>query len=943
MADYPFALDKSSKKYTCPECHHKSFVAYLKNGSNELVDIDQFGRCDRENNCGYHKHPGKSAESHLNNKPALNPDHIKVEQIFPAKEKIDEYLLAPRNDVGNFYRYCKKLSIPSDHLLKWLVVEYQDKTVFLYKDKNNRLSNIKWFKYNEKGHRVKGFNPYSLKQPKQTAGQENTTISKYFLCLFGEHLLDPKKKKTVCVVESEKSAVLASFFYPQFDWVACGSSSGLSDGTNATADKITPLFNRKVYWLCDADKAGRLNSSIRNLVKYNIDHEVIDLFPDRNDGYDLADAIMDDLRPDITPAPKVEKENEQDYQAYMYNLPKNVEWENVKLDILKYGHFVHNGKIFMIRKPKKEGDGYSCTHITNFTINPLGLITSKFAPRRLIEIKNIFNIKKVLEVPTKAFASQTEFTVFIESEGNFQYDGIGIDLKKVRAKLYDNMSSFEEVESLGWHKEGYFIFANGVFNGQFKPIDDFGFVRMGKKNFYIEPLSGINRDQDGEWEDEKKLIYTERKDITIKDWAHLFCDVHGDNGKIALAWYISSLFRDHIFRRFKFFPHWFGFGPPGTGKSQVGWSIRSTFFSGIKKPFTLSLGTSVAFSKEVSQFSNIPCWYDEYENSIDPARINGLKGFYDGSGHTKSVKESKKRTESVPVLAACMITGQQLPIADIALFTRVILCQFHKAEFNNEERSLYNKLEKLQESGMPEISMFFFKHRSLIENSYYDTYDDIANEFHQEFQNIEVHTRLVRNMSVLLTTLKILEKELKDIIPFTYEYFWQLAVENVKSQASLISNANETNNFWDMMSFLIDQGLIEKGKDFDFDKRSEIKLRSLTSEPLVVRFGTLKELLFLRFSRIVPLYQEHFNKQNRNSQPLDKGSLLHYLQHTKEYVGSFKNYRFDSAPTTAFVFDNEILLNKDIELKRGYQNKDLGLPENGVGSSSVTNQDEIRF
>lgn len=45
-------LDKSSKKYICPQCQKKSFVYYL---SLDGTPVDErVGRCDREDNCAYH-------------------------------------------------------------------------------------------------------------------------------------------------------------------------------------------------------------------------------------------------------------------------------------------------------------------------------------------------------------------------------------------------------------------------------------------------------------------------------------------------------------------------------------------------------------------------------------------------------------------------------------------------------------------------------------------------------------------------------------------------------------------------------------------------------------------------------------------------------------------------------------------------------------------------
>src|SRR5690606_10267374 len=43
--------------------------------------------------------------------------------------------------------------------------------------------------------------------------------------------------------------------------------------------------------------------------------------------------------------------------------------------------------------------------ISNFTIRPLYLIKSKTDPKRLFEIKNIFGVKYILDIPAKALVS----------------------------------------------------------------------------------------------------------------------------------------------------------------------------------------------------------------------------------------------------------------------------------------------------------------------------------------------------------------------------------------------------------------------------------------------------------------------------------------------------------------------------------------------------------
>jgi hypothetical protein len=777
--------------------------------------------------------------------------------------------------------------------------------------------------------------------------------------------IDPTKQKIVCVVESEKTAAIASYYYPQFDWLACGSNNGLTDGQNGRPDKISVLKGRKVYWLSDADKASRMTyhkkqdetyeirpSSIRHLDEHKIEFEVVDLFPDRNDGYDICDSILIGVLPEIKPTlkpahPETIKQLVENDDQLQYDLPDGVEFEKVKWDIRKYMHFEHDGRIYIVRKRKggasdfeDRGVGmYYSAPITNFTIRSLGLIDSEVEENtRLVEIKNIHGFETAVKVPSKAFVSQTEFTVFMESVGNFQYDGVGTDLKKIRAKLYDTMLTFEEIDSLGWHHSGHFLFANGAYNGKFTPIDKYGFVKLGQKNFFIQPLSVINNPESEEWEDEKKFLFKERKDVSLKQWSDLFCKVHKDNGRIALAWYISSLFRDHIYKRYKFFPHAFGFGPPGTGKSQLGWSIRATGFTGLVKPFNLNTGTAVAFHREFQHFKNFPAWCDEYDNSIAYERIQALKAAYDGVGHKKSVKDSERRTKATQVNRAIYISGQQLPIADNALFKRVILLQFNQTEYNEQEKKDYGDLQLMEEGGLTHITAGFMHFRKVIEAKYYDTFDTVMNDIMKLVaeSGFEVEDRIARNSAIILTTIKILEGEIPEKLPYSYEQLKKVIVNNMKVQMSLISHSNETNSFWDMVEFLWREDKIKYDEDFLFDDRARISVIA-NREKVWKELGDTKRVLFIRFAKIIPLYREYFKRQNSSTaSPMDAGSLKHYLQHSKPFLGVADNIRFgNSSPTSAYAFDYGMLNAMGLTLEGSViKQEQVG----DAGASSASNQ-----
>jgi hypothetical protein len=64
METFKYSLDKSSKKYFCPNCTKKSLVLYIDAETGKYLTND-FGRCDREQNCNYHKAPPKGKRAYL--------------------------------------------------------------------------------------------------------------------------------------------------------------------------------------------------------------------------------------------------------------------------------------------------------------------------------------------------------------------------------------------------------------------------------------------------------------------------------------------------------------------------------------------------------------------------------------------------------------------------------------------------------------------------------------------------------------------------------------------------------------------------------------------------------------------------------------------------------------------------------------------------------------
>jgi hypothetical protein len=64
MEAFRYSLDKSSKKFVCPNCNKKTFVLYIDTETGNYLTTD-FGKCDREQNCNYHNAPPKGKKAYL--------------------------------------------------------------------------------------------------------------------------------------------------------------------------------------------------------------------------------------------------------------------------------------------------------------------------------------------------------------------------------------------------------------------------------------------------------------------------------------------------------------------------------------------------------------------------------------------------------------------------------------------------------------------------------------------------------------------------------------------------------------------------------------------------------------------------------------------------------------------------------------------------------------
>jgi len=312
---YKFQLDTSSKKIVCNGCRKRTAVRYKNNETNEFFP-DIVARCDRENSCGYHYTP----KQYLTDTGAgYVPTHYIKEESVIEKETdympLDYVQMSMKGfEETNFALYLISLfrfEIAQKALLKYFVGRSKNDNgkacIYWRIDKDERVRTGKIMSYNpDTGKRNKEIYPTWVHTQKNKLGEYVFSQPyAYYLCFFGEHLLSKYPEATVGIVESEKTAIVASIFIPDIIWLATGGNSGCKWREYAVYNVLQNrtvilfpdfgFFNKKTERTCFEEWQERANN-IREKINCSItvNRLLEDSIPgeERINDYDLADMLI---------------------------------------------------------------------------------------------------------------------------------------------------------------------------------------------------------------------------------------------------------------------------------------------------------------------------------------------------------------------------------------------------------------------------------------------------------------------------------------------------------------------------------------------------------------------------------------------------------------------------------------------------------------------------
>ena len=261
MNNHRYILQKyagRTSRFTCPKCEkNHQFTRYIDQETNTYLS-NEVGICNRIDECGYHFTPKQYSDKNgLMTPYFINRPRIESapQPISFIDDKIFKETLAAF-DENCFIQYLH--SIFDTKTVNILIQEYHigtskvwkgGTTIFWQVDRKSGIRTGKLIKYDSvTGKRLKvpfihtnwvhsilKLKDFNLKQ-----------------CFFGIHLIDIYPNKTIGIVESEKTAIIASVYFPEIVWIASGGADGINK------EKVKDLVGRKVILFPDTSNESKI-------------------------------------------------------------------------------------------------------------------------------------------------------------------------------------------------------------------------------------------------------------------------------------------------------------------------------------------------------------------------------------------------------------------------------------------------------------------------------------------------------------------------------------------------------------------------------------------------------------------------------------------------------------------------------------------------------------
>ncbi|WBA86494.1 toprim domain-containing protein [Endozoicomonas sp. GU-1] len=369
------------------------------------------------------------------------------------------------------------------------------------------------------------------------------------------------------------------------------------------------------------------------------------------------------------------------------------------------------------------------------------------------------------------------------------FDGDANDIKNLKEEWFDHRTTeITRLRFVGYDKASKtWVYPEfGFHGGRFIEQNDMGYLSAGQNKVKTKVASN-----------QVKMIHREQHD---EGWINLYEKTFGHIGLIVMAWWLCTLFAEHIREKYQDWPFLELTGEPGTGKTTLLkflWRCvgRIDGYEG----FDPAKSSVAGRSRTLERYSALPTVVIEADRADKPGAkksfdFNEFKDFFNGGIiRTTGVKNGGNETVEPPYRGGVLIAqNASVDSDDDAVMERIVHCHSTKAHHTHNSKEYARHM-----ASMKTEDVCGWLHKALTsEKQFLETFDQqlttILDNYHQRKEVvreriIENHAKIAAGVWCLqilfprhMTTEKC--KSLQDAL-------WTMAVERerrIKADSPLV-------------------------------------------------------------------------------------------------------------------------------------------------------------
>ena len=284
---------RTQQKFTCPHCGKpKCFVRYVDTQNGCRYVADGVGKCDHQHSCGYHYKPGEYyRENQWANEPTSRPESRWTSPPLPPFQPLPmDYVRLSHSPKSTFWQWFSTEAATRLHVSVEQVQKVFDdyligatrwgEVIFWQMDQEQQVHGGHIMQYRSDGHRGGMQSWVHTRLIRKGLLPRDWQL---YQCFFGQHLLCRHPEARVCIVESEKTALIMAAHQPEHLWLATCGCGGLSP------ERVKCLQGRRVILFPDSGCYEKWSHQMQ--LSSGIDYYVsphLEAYPPNTDLADLA-------------------------------------------------------------------------------------------------------------------------------------------------------------------------------------------------------------------------------------------------------------------------------------------------------------------------------------------------------------------------------------------------------------------------------------------------------------------------------------------------------------------------------------------------------------------------------------------------------------------------------------------------------------------------------